>query len=90
MITATGGKKMGTAAFDTLKFTRSLRDKAKMPQEQAEAVSEAFADATSEQLVTKDYLDVKLLELRMEFYKFSLAQTFIIIGAMAALLKFVN
>lgn len=44
---------MATVAFDTLKFARTLQDKAKLTVEQAEGIAEAFADATGEQLATK-------------------------------------
>lgn len=56
---------MSVAAFDTLKFAQNLRDKAKLTPEQAEGISEAFADATSEQMVTKTYLDAKLKEMQL-------------------------
>ena len=56
---------MSIAAFDALKFAQNLRDKAKMTPEQAEGISEAFADATSEQMVTKAYLDTKLKEMQL-------------------------
>ena len=47
------------AAFDTLKFAQTLRDKAKLSPEQAEGISQAFAEATSDQLATKaDISDV--------------------------------
>jgi hypothetical protein len=42
-----------SVAFDALKFAQTLRDKAKLSPEQAEGISQAFAEATSEQLVTK-------------------------------------
>lgn len=44
---------MSTVTFDTLKFAKTLREKAKMTPEQAEGISEAFADATDQQLATK-------------------------------------
>lgn len=56
---------MSTVAFDTLKFAQTLRDKAKLTPEQAEGISEAFANATGEQLVTRDYLDAKLKEMQL-------------------------
>jgi len=55
---------MSMAAFDTLRFAQTLREKAKLTIEQAEGISEAFADATSEQMVTKSYLDTKLKEMQ--------------------------
>jgi len=42
-----------SVAFDTLRFARALRDKAKLTSEQAEGIAEAFAEAIDEQLVTK-------------------------------------
>jgi len=42
-----------TAAFDTLKFAQTLREKAKLSPEQAEGISQAFAEASGDQLATK-------------------------------------
>jgi hypothetical protein len=53
-----------SVAFDTLKFARALRDKARMSAEQAEGVAEAFRGAPSEQLATKADLDRSFVELR--------------------------
>ncbi len=50
---------MTTITFDTLKFARTLKD-AGVPDQQAEAFATAFRDATSEELVTRDYLDARL------------------------------
>lgn len=36
---------MSAVAFDTLKLARHLRDQAKMPQEQAEGIAHALAEA---------------------------------------------
>jgi hypothetical protein len=60
-----GDQAVSTVAFDTLKFAQTLRDKAKLTPEQAEGISEAFANATGEQLVTRDYLDAKLKEMQL-------------------------
>lgn len=54
---------MTTVAFDTLKFAQTLRDKAHVPQEQAEGIAQAFADATGEQIATK--ADLKETEQRI-------------------------
>ena len=43
---------MSTITFDTLKFVHRLRD-AGFPEPQAEAVAEAFVEATSQELATK-------------------------------------
>jgi hypothetical protein len=51
---------VSVVAFDTLKFAQTLRDKAKFTPEQAEGLSEAFAQASGEQLATKsDIVDVR-------------------------------
>jgi hypothetical protein len=44
---------MSAVAFDTLKFAQTLRDKAKFTPEQAEGLSEAFAQASADQLASK-------------------------------------
>ena len=56
---------MSAVAIDTLKFAQALRDKAKLSPQQAEGISEAFAAATSEEMVTKTYLDMKLKKLQL-------------------------
>jgi hypothetical protein len=55
-----------SVAFDTLKFARALQGKAKLSAEQAEGISEAFADATGEQLATATDLRDLSLNLRAE------------------------
>ena len=56
---------MSAVAFDTLKLARTLRDTAKMSQEQAEGVADALAEAMSgAELATKG--DLRELELRMD------------------------
>lgn len=57
---------MAATTFDTLKFARTLRDKAKLSNEQAEGISEAFAEATSQQIVTKADLKEELAPVRTE------------------------
>lgn len=55
---------MSVVAFDTLKFAQTLRDKAKLTPEQAEGISQAFADATSEQMATK--ADIAIIETKID------------------------
>ena len=55
---------MATVTFDTLKFVRTLKA-AGVPENQAEALSEAFRDAQSDAELTTKY-DLKELELRLE------------------------
>ena len=48
---------MATVLFDTLRLSRTLRDKGHFTPEQAETLAEAFSDATHEDLATKaDFL----------------------------------
>ncbi|EJW11578.1 hypothetical protein A33M_2990 [Rhodovulum sp. PH10] len=44
---------MTIAAFDTLKFVRALRDKAKMSPEQAEGFADAISEAIQTDIATK-------------------------------------
>lgn len=55
---------MSAVAFDTLKFAQTLRDKAHVPQDQAEGMAAAFAEATGQQIATKS--DLKETELRLD------------------------
>ena len=65
---------MSAVAFDTLKLARKLRDSAHMPQEQAEGIADALAEAMSgAELATKsDLIDVQsaskadLMEVKSE------------------------
>ena len=51
---------MTAAAFDTLKFARSLREKAKLTPEQAEGFADAMAEAFQGDVATKgDVLAVR-------------------------------
>ena len=56
---------MTTITFDTLKFARTLKD-AGIPDGQAEAFAVAFRDATSEELVTREHLDARLLDTKSD------------------------
>ncbi|MCJ2073280.1 CCDC90 family protein [Methylobacterium sp. J-030] len=44
---------MTAVAFDTLRFVRTLREKAKMSSEQAEGLADAIAEAIQNDLATK-------------------------------------
>lgn len=60
---------MTTLAFDTLKFARALRDKAKLTNEQAEGFADAMAEVLQDDLATKaDILTVKadILTVKVE------------------------
>ena len=78
-----------TFAFDTLAFSKRLRDKG-VPQEQAEAHAEAIREFVMTDLATK--ADIR--ELRQEIHSLSLQLTVRLgglivvgIGALAALIK---
>ena len=59
---------MAIINFDTLKFARTLKE-AGVPDSQAEAFAMAFREATSEELVTRDYLDARLEAAKSEIIK---------------------
>lgn len=59
---------MTTVTFDTLAFARKLAS-AGFPPEQAEAIAEAFRDATGEDLVTRDHLDARLEATKNDIIK---------------------
>ena len=52
---------MTAVAFDTLRFVRTLREKAKMSPEQAEGLADAVSEAIQNDLATKT--DVEALRL---------------------------
>ena len=78
---------MPTITFDTLKFTKKL-EKAGLPQEQAEAIAEAFKEASAEaEVATKrdvEHLEIKIAEMKFDLLKWivgmSLAQFSVLIG----------
>ena len=55
-----------SVTFDTLRFVERL-EAAGFPHSQAKATAEAFAEATSQELVTRDYLDSRLASLEGKF-----------------------
>ena len=57
---------MTGVAFDTLRFARALRDKAKLPPEQAEGLADAIAEAFQGDLVTKSDLRIEVSGLRAD------------------------
>ena len=88
--------------YDTLKLARALQPAFKA--EQAEALAAAINEGVGEELATKADLRTAVAELRTEIagvrteiagvcaemLKLITAQTFIILGAVAALLHFVH
>ena len=56
---------MTSAAFDTLKLAQRL-EAAGFPPKQAQDVASAIAETIAESVVTRDYLDLRLGEVRAE------------------------
>jgi len=77
---------MSTVTFDTLKFAKTL-ERGGVPQAQAEALAEAFREATSEELVTKDHLSATLSEAKNDIIKWVAGMMIAQAGLIAALVK---
>ena len=91
---------MASVAVDTLSIARGLRD-AKVPTGQAEAIAAAIGRSLTESAASKadlreidsriDRLDIsidgKLDRLKVEMFRWFLASTLTIIGAMIAVAK---
>lgn len=77
---------MAAITFDTLKFAKKL-GAAGVPPQQAEAFAEAFRDATSEELVTRDYLDARLESLKADLLKWIAGMLMAQIAVVATLVK---
>jgi hypothetical protein len=83
---------MSAITFDTLKFTKTL-EKAGVPVAQAEAIAEAFKDASGEaEVATKrdiEKLEGKMAEMKFDLLKWivglALAQFGILIGILLKL-----
>ena len=59
---------MASVTLDTLKFTKRL-EAAGPPSAQAEAIAEAFGEATGTELVTKDYLKAEIETAKNDLIK---------------------
>ncbi|MFK8251421.1 hypothetical protein [Ancylobacter terrae] len=83
---------MSAIPFDTLKLARTLRDKARFTNEQAEGVADALADAFQDRIATKD--DVALLRNELVLLEQRLTikiggMLVVAVGVLTALLKLV-
>ncbi len=58
-----------------------------MPSAQAEAIAEAFRDATGEELVTKTYLDARIEAAKNDLIKWVAGMLFAQAALIAALVK---
>jgi hypothetical protein len=79
--------------YDTLKLSRSLRDKAHFTADQAEGLAEALSEAAEGDIATKsDIMGLKagIAELKAELLKFMAAQTIALILAVAAIVRFLH
>ena len=77
---------MATITFDTLKFTKRL-EASGLPAEQAEAIAEAFSEATSGELVTKDYLKAEVEAAKNDLIKWIAGLLLAQAGLVTALVK---
>jgi hypothetical protein len=88
---------MTSVAFDTLKLARRL-EAAGFPAKQAQDMASAIADTIVDTVVTREYLDLRISEVRLEIanvkadiLKWMLGaigfQTLAVIGGIAALFK---
>jgi hypothetical protein len=83
---------MTTLLFDTLKLSRTLRDRGHFTPEQAEALAEAISEASQDNLATKtDVSDLKteMAKMKADILKWIIGaiglQTLAIIGVMLKL-----
>lgn len=79
---------MASVTFDTLKFAKKL-ESAGITKVQADAIAEAFSDGTSQELLTKHYLDSKLESTKYEIIKWitgALIAQAVLIAALVKLL----
>lgn len=77
---------MSSVTFDTLKFVKRL-ESAGVPMSQAEAMAEAFREATGEELVTKDYLKAEIEAAKNDLVKWMAGMLIAQAALIAALVK---
>lgn len=77
---------MSSVTFDTLKFVKRL-ESAGVPMPQAEAMAEAFREATGEELVTKDYLKAEIEAAKNDLVKWMAGMLIAQAALIAALVK---
>jgi hypothetical protein len=89
---------MSALLFDTLRLSRTLRDKGHFTTEQAEALAEALSEAGQDDLATKadlarleGKLEAKLAETKADILKWVVGaigfQTLVILGALVSLAR---
>lgn len=77
---------MARVTFDTLKCTKHFEG-AGLPPQQAEAISEAFAEATGIQLVAKDHLKAEIEAAKSDLIKWMAGLLLAQAGLMTAVVK---
>jgi hypothetical protein len=77
---------MSAVTFDTLRFAKKL-EAAGLPTPQAEAIADAFREATSEEPVTRDYLDARLEAAKGDLIKWVAGLLLAQAALVAALVK---
>jgi uncharacterized tellurite resistance protein B-like protein len=79
---------LAAVAFDTLKFARTIRDKAKLSPERAEGLADAMAEVLQGDLVARADLRAELAETGAEIVRRVAGliglQTLTILGAVVA------
>lgn len=88
---------MSALLFDTLRLSRTLRDKGHFTLEQAEALAEALGEASQDNLATKADIVIlvtkaDLAEAKADILKRVVGaiglQTLVILGALVSLIRF--
>lgn len=77
---------MTAVTFDTLKFAKRL-EASGLPTAHAEAIADAFREATSEELVTCDFLDARLEAVKSDIVKWVAGLMIAQAALIAALVK---
>lgn len=77
---------MSTITFDPLKFVKRL-EAAGMSAPQAEAIAEAFRDATGEERVTKDFLKAEIESAKTDLVNWIAGMLIAQAALIAALVK---
>jgi hypothetical protein len=77
---------MASVVVDTLKLARRL-EAAGFSAKQAADTAEAIAEAIGESVVTREYLDLRLAELKIELLTWMFAALAAQAGSIVALLK---
>jgi hypothetical protein len=85
---------MSALLFDTLRLSRTLREKGHFTTEQAETLAEALSEASQNDLATKAdiaQLEAKLAETKADILKWMVGaigfQTLVILGALVSLAR---